>query len=147
MKSAVILLFVAATVTITFAQESPYAGQEGRRIKSLSNREIAAYLAGAGMGFAKPAELNHYPGPKHVLELLDEMELTPEQEAQAKAFEERLDSPLRVIIEIVPEKWIMLDSDKMAKDTMGQLSDNERGPMLESDAKRMQEEIERRKGQ
>ncbi len=71
-------------------------------------------------------------------------ELTPEQEAQAKAFEERLDSPLRVIIEIVPEKWIMLDSDKMAKDTAGTLSEAERGPMLESDAKRMKAELERR---
>ena len=71
-------------------------------------------------------------------------ELTPEQEAQAKAFEQRLDSPLRVIIEIVPEKWIMLDSDKMAKDTAGELTDEERGPLLESDAKRMGKELERR---
>ena len=71
-------------------------------------------------------------------------DLTPEQEAQAKAFEDRLDSPLRVIIEIIPEKWIMLDSDKMAKDTAGQLDDNERGPMLESDASRMPKELERR---
>ena len=69
--------------------------------------------------------------------------LTPEEEAQAKAFEERLNSPLRVIIEIIPEKWIMLDSDKMAKDTAGQLSDDERGPLLESDAKRMPEELKR----
>ena len=38
----------------------------------------------------------------------------------------------------------MLDSDKMAKDTAGQLTDEERGPMLESDAKRMQKELERR---
>ena len=73
-----------------------------------------------------------------------EGELTPEQEAQAKAFEQRLDSPLRVIIEIVPEKWIMLDSDKMAKDTAGQLTDAERGPKLESDEKRMAKELERR---
>lgn len=70
--------------------------------------------------------------------------LTPEQETRAKAFEERLDSPLRVIIEIVPEKWIMLDSDKMGKDTAGQLSADERGPLLEADAKRMPEELKRR---
>jgi hypothetical protein len=56
----------------------------------------------------------------------------------------RLNSPLRVIIEIVPEKWIMLDSDKMAKDTAGLLSEQERGPELESDAKRMPQELERR---
>ena len=69
--------------------------------------------------------------------------MTPEAEAQARAFEERLDSPLRVIIEIVPVKFIELDSDKMAKDTAGQLTDEERGPLLEADAKRMPEELKR----
>ncbi|MBT7877165.1 MAG: hypothetical protein HN738_03680, partial [Gammaproteobacteria bacterium] len=71
----------------------------------------------------------------------DSASLTPEQEAGAIAFEERLDSPLRVIIEIVPEKWITLDSDKMAADTMGQLSDEDRGPALEADSKRMPDEL------
>ena len=70
--------------------------------------------------------------------------LTPEQKAGADAFEERLDSPLRVIIEIVPEKWITLDSDKMAADTMGQLKDEERGPALEADSKRMPDELKKR---
>ena len=71
-------------------------------------------------------------------------EMTEEEKEQAEAFVQRLDSPLRVVIEIVPEKWIMLDSDKMAKDTAGELGDDERGPMLESDAKRMKTEIEKR---
>ena len=70
--------------------------------------------------------------------------LTPKQKAGADAFEERLDSPLRVIIEIVPEKWITLDSDKMAADTMGQLKDEERGPALEADSKRMPDELKKR---
>ena len=70
--------------------------------------------------------------------------LTPEQKAGADAFEERLDSPLRVIIEIVPEKWITLDSDKMAADTMGQLKDDERGTALEADSKRMPDELKKR---
>ncbi len=69
--------------------------------------------------------------------------MTPEAEAQAKAFEERLDSPLRVIVEIVPVKFIELDSDKMGKDSIGQLSDEERGPLLEADAKRMPQELKR----
>jgi hypothetical protein len=69
--------------------------------------------------------------------------MTPEMEDAAKAFEARLDSPLRVIIEIVPVKFIELDSDKMAKDTAGQLTDEERGPLLESDAKRMPAELKR----
>ena len=69
--------------------------------------------------------------------------MTPEAEAQAKAFEERLDSPLRVIVEVVPVKFIELDSDKMAKDTAGQLSEEERGPLLEADAWRMPQELKR----
>ena len=70
--------------------------------------------------------------------------LTPEEEAFADGFVERLNSPLRIIIEIVPEKWITLDSDKMARDTAGELTDEERGPALEADAKRMPAELKRR---
>jgi hypothetical protein len=70
--------------------------------------------------------------------------LTEDEEAAAEDFVRRLDSPLRVIIEIVPEKWIMLDSDKMGKDTAGELTDEERGPLLEADSKRMPDELKRR---
>jgi Spy/CpxP family protein refolding chaperone len=31
------------------------------------------------MGLAKAAELNHYPGPRHVLELASELKLSEEQ--------------------------------------------------------------------
>lgn len=58
---------------------SPYTGMEGRAIKALSEDQIAGYRAGEGMGFAMAAELNGYPGPKHVLELAEELELTPGQ--------------------------------------------------------------------
>jgi hypothetical protein len=34
------------------------------------------------MGFAKAAELNHYPGPKHVLELAEPLHLTAQQRLQ-----------------------------------------------------------------
>lgn len=37
------------------------------------------YLEGAGMGYARAAELNHFPGPMHVLELADPLKLTSEQ--------------------------------------------------------------------
>jgi len=67
-------LLIMGLFTALFAQEdhSPYAGQENRTIKALSQGEIKNFLSGAGMGFAKAAELNHYPGPKHVLELADQ---------------------------------------------------------------------------
>ena len=51
------------------ALASPYAGQESRRIKSLSEQDIAELRAGRGWGLAKAAELNGMPGPAHLLEL------------------------------------------------------------------------------
>ena len=64
---------------------SPYAGQEGRAVKALSQREASDLLAGAGMGYAKAAELNGYPGPMHVLELATRLGLSAEQQAAVKA--------------------------------------------------------------
>ena len=66
------------------AEESPYAGQEIRDIKALSDSDVAGLLAGKGMGLAKAAELNGYPGPLHVLELAGELELTEKQQTDSR---------------------------------------------------------------
>jgi Spy/CpxP family protein refolding chaperone len=81
------LLFIAAVALAgaAHAQNTPYAGEHEREIKALSADEIKQYLAGAGMGYAKSAELNHYPGPGHALELADQLGLSAEQLAAAKA--------------------------------------------------------------
>ncbi len=55
-----------------------------------------------------------------------------------------LDSPLRVILEIVPEKWITYDSMKGARDMVGALPDEEKTPRTSSDAVRMNKERARR---
>jgi hypothetical protein len=71
------------------ADQSPYVGEELRSIKSLTSQEIESLESGGGMGFAKLAELNHYPGPKHVLELAGDLDLTPSQLVETQAlFEE-----------------------------------------------------------
>ena len=76
---------------ILFASDqSPYAGENLRSIKSLSEQEIESLSAGNGMGFAKLAELNHYPGPKHVLEVSDELELSPLQIAETRSLYEQM---------------------------------------------------------
>ena len=59
--------------------KSKYEGQERREIKSLSDQDIAELKAGSGWGLAKAAELNGVPGPKHLLEMKNEIKLTPEQ--------------------------------------------------------------------
>lgn len=66
-------------------EQSPYIGQEDREIKSLTNHEVQGYLNGEGMGLSKVAELNNFPGPKHVLELSQQLNLTKEQLAQTEA--------------------------------------------------------------
>ena len=58
---------------------TPYAGQQTREIKSLSDEDIAQLRTGAGWGLALPAELSGLPGPAHVLELKEELALTNAQ--------------------------------------------------------------------
>lgn len=71
------------------AEQSPYAGEEHRAIKSLSEQEIEALRRGDGMGFAMLAELNHFPGPKHVLAVADRLRLSATQiEATEALFED-----------------------------------------------------------
>ena len=69
---------------------SPYAGMERRAVKALSEQQIADLKAGRGMGLALAAELNGYPGPLHVLELADALQLTHEQRARTKALFEAM---------------------------------------------------------
>ena len=57
---------------------SPYVGQDTRPIKSLSADDILELRRGGGWGLAKAAELNGMPGPAHLLELKDEIPLSPE---------------------------------------------------------------------
>ena len=58
---------------------SPYAGEEKREIKSLSQADVDELLRGGGWGLAKAAELNGMPGPSHVLDMASELGLSPEQ--------------------------------------------------------------------
>lgn len=76
------LLMLVAALTAT---ESPYVGEERRVIKSLSEKQVSGYLEGAGLGLARAAELNGYPGPRHVLDMADDLELTPDQRQRTEA--------------------------------------------------------------
>src|SRR5262249_881737 len=69
-----------------FAQTppSPYRGMQTRSIKALSEQQIADLKAGRGMGLALSAELNGYPGPVHVLEFSDQLNLLPDQKARVQ---------------------------------------------------------------
>lgn len=74
------------------AEESVYAGEENREIKALSSEEVAGLLTGKGLGYAKAAELNGYPGPAHVLALGEELGLSAERREQTRAIFERMET-------------------------------------------------------
>jgi len=83
-----IVLFTAALLLAagtSFAQNpQPYAGMQARPLKALSGDELTDLREGRGMGLALAGELNGYPGPKHVLELAKELNLTEAQRARTQ---------------------------------------------------------------
>ena len=86
MKNIILGVAFSAFAFVALANSgSPYIGQEQREIKALSQQQVADYLAGKGLGFAKAAELNHFPGPRHVLDVAMELDLTEEQTKQTQA--------------------------------------------------------------
>lgn len=86
---------------------SPYADQTNREIKALAPEEVAGLLEGAGLGFAKAAELNGIPGPRHVLELASELALSDEQRTRVQVVYDRMHDKAvdlgRVIVELERE--------------------------------------------
>ncbi len=69
---------------------SPYTGWQSREIKALSQADIDGMKAGRGMSLALAAELNGYPGPLHVIELADQLALTPNQKSASEALFQRM---------------------------------------------------------
>lgn len=100
MALAALLALAAAAAE---PQHSPYAGgHEDREIKALSSEETEQLVSGQGMGLGLPAELNGYPGPKHVLELADELELSGEQrDAVSEVFDGMLRKAIDLGFEVV----------------------------------------------
>ncbi len=95
MKNSLLLILISFLfLPNLFSQhqdhKSPYAGEENRAIKTLSESDIEALLNGKGWGLAKAAELNGVPGPLHILEMKEEISLSKEQEQQITAIYDRM---------------------------------------------------------
>ena len=76
---------ISLTIGDVAAQSTrPYAGLQTRSIKALSAEQIADLKAGRGMSLALAAELNGYPGPRHVMELGEQLGLTDRQRADVQ---------------------------------------------------------------
>lgn len=96
---AVLIVSVLVLPTPVAAEESPtaspYAVERERAVKALSREEIADLAAGRGMGMAKVAELNHYPGPKHVLGLKQQLGLESAQTREIERIHSAMEQEVR----------------------------------------------------
>lgn len=70
--------------------QSPYAEETDRQVKSLSEDDIRELEHGGGWGLARAAELNGMPGPIHILEMKDEINLTEQQQATIENIYEQM---------------------------------------------------------
>lgn len=84
LAGAIGVALLAAVAVAKGETAAPYAGWQVRDIKALSPQQVEDLRAGRGMSLALAAELNGYPGPRHVLDLGEELALTA---AQRTAFE------------------------------------------------------------
>lgn len=72
------------------AQHAHGAHTSDQPTATLTAEQVAQLLAGDGMGLARAAELNGYPGPKHVLERAEHLSLTLAQRERITAIRERM---------------------------------------------------------
>ena len=77
-------VLASVVLATSVSAQTPYAGMQTRSIKALSEQQIADLSAGRGMGLALAAELNGYPGPAHVLELADRLDLSTDQRTRVQ---------------------------------------------------------------
>jgi Spy/CpxP family protein refolding chaperone len=94
----------------TVPPPASYEGQQTRAIKSLSNQEQQDWLEGKGMGLAKAAELNGYPGPMHVLEHAEALKLTSEQREKTNALLQQHKTTVRAMGQQLVEQEKNLDT-------------------------------------
>lgn len=70
--------------------------------------------------------------------------LNPDDEEAALEFQKRLDSPLRVVLEVIPEKYITYDGAKMFAHTAGKLDESQLADPKPVDTVRLQRELKQR---
>jgi len=111
---------------IIMAQQSPYQDFEEREIKSLSQMQVEGYLEGRGMGLALAAELNNYPGPKHVLELSDSLYIIAGQKKQIEAIFNAMHEEAVELGKLIIAKEKELDQSFVS----GEITDNSLASLL-----------------
>jgi hypothetical protein len=105
-----LVLLIAAPLAADDELTSPYRVQTFTEIRGLTDKEISELRQGRGMGLARAAELNGYPGPRHVLEAVGarRLQLTPEQiQTVQRLFDEMSSEAQRLGNMVLREEWAL----------------------------------------
>jgi hypothetical protein len=88
-----LVTFAAAGAFGQQGHVSPYREQHQTGPRGLSSQDIDDLTEGRGMGLARAAELNGFPGPRHVLDAArdGQLALTPEQQAGVQRVFDRME--------------------------------------------------------
>ena len=87
--------------------DSSYREQHAAGLRGLSAKELDDLRAGRGMGLARAAELNGYPGPRHVLDAARDGSLTlsaDQQQAVERVFADMEREAKRVGLQVIAEE-------------------------------------------
>ena len=103
------VIFVLLLALPLSAEQSPYVAAQSRDVKAVSEEDARKLREGAGMGLAMAAELNGHPGPKHVLELARDLELSAEQRAAVQKIYDRMHAEAVKLGEAILEEERKLD--------------------------------------
>ena len=130
MRAGIAALMVMAWSVPACAQhqhnQAPYAGFQQREVKALSDQQISDLRAGRGMGLALPGEMNGYPGPVHVLELADQLQLSAEQRQRVQKLFEAMKAEAIPVGEKLIQQESVLDREfaeqKISPDVLTQLT-------------------------
>jgi len=109
------------------AAAAPYAGMQHREIKALADEDRQRLMQGHGMSLALAAELNGYPGPSHVLEHAQALQLTEAQRSATQALMARHKARAQALGQRIVEAERALDASFAARTiTSGSLQQHTR---------------------
>jgi peptidoglycan hydrolase CwlO-like protein len=113
-----------------------HMSHETTSTSGLSDEQRTEYVNGEGMGLARPAELNHYPGPRHVLDNADKLQLSADQLAKTQALFQEVHTKAQAL-----GKEIVAKEDELDSLFRDQRADVEKVSSLTSEIARLQGEL------
>jgi len=79
-----LILLICSLLLVAQNLQICHGDQGIGEVRTLSTDEIQGLRNGEGMGMAKAAELNHYPGPRHILDFASQLQLSEAQRNKAQ---------------------------------------------------------------